>query len=125
MHTQPEFTTPSPEINTARFAIARLQRHFEDVVDPCGPTDELGCLTFSELTVEDVFPPYPPLPPALGPCDPRADLAAAVAALLAASSAAGDVREILRFAYAVRDLRELESSTHLDSGYCVQHGGRA
>jgi|GEM_PF-3688651 len=114
MTPHPTFTAPSADITTARLALARLQRHLAEAVDPLHVGDELTSLAFAVLTVEDIHPPYPPLPEDIGPSSGlRADLAAATDALLAASSAATTARETLRLAYAIRDLRGLERSPRL------------
>lgn len=120
------FTTPSAHITAAREALTRLHHHLARVVGPLDPTTDLTTLAFANLTLETVNPPYPPLAaesfPDLGAAlQPRADLAAAIAALKAASFDADTARETLRLAYVITDLRELENSPYLDA---TIHGDR-
>lgn len=108
------FTEPSGQITEARHAIARLQRHLAHAVGPFDASTDLSSLALAAMSLESIHPPYPPLPPDIGASlDPRADLDAAIAVLLQASAAAGTARETLRFAYVIRDLREVEHSPHL------------
>lgn len=114
------FTTPSAHITAARKALARLQHHLDRAVGPLDPTTDLTTLAFANLTLETVNPPHPPLDADLllelgAPTEPRADLAAAIAALKAASFDADTARETLRLAYVITDLRELENSPYLDA----------
>jgi hypothetical protein len=113
----PEFTRPSDAIVVARVAIARLQMHFEDAVDSFDESADVTSLLLAWLSLETIDPPYPPLPLDLTPSvDPRADLEAAITALLQLSAEATTARETLRFAYVVRDLREVENSPYLATG---------
>ncbi|MGQ0631613.1 MAG: hypothetical protein ACT4P1_11255 [Sporichthyaceae bacterium] len=111
---EPQFTEPSDAISEARFAIARLQRHLAHAVGPLDACADLSSVAFAVLSLESIRPRYPPLPPDIAPSiEPRADLDIAVAALLHASADATTARETLRFAYVIRDLREVENSPYL------------
>jgi hypothetical protein len=112
-HPAPAFTDPSTAINQARYAIARLQRHLAQAVGAIDASADLSSIAFAILTLESVHPPYPPLSGDVVSEDPAADLDAAIAALLRASGEAPTARETLRFAYVIRDLRELENSPYL------------
>ena len=108
------FSDPPPDVQRARLAMARLEQHLLAVIDPLDPTCDLTSLAFAFLSLEDIHPPYPPLPDGIAPSpDPRADLVLAVHHLRAAAENAGSAAEILRYAYTVRDLHELTGSRHL------------
>jgi hypothetical protein len=110
------FTQPTDEVSTARNALARLRRHLEEVVDPLADTAIPTDLTFAILTLEDVFPPYPPLLEDSEPSDdPLADFTASIDALLGASSSAQTARDTLRYAYVIRDLRCIEADPAFES----------
>jgi hypothetical protein len=111
---EPRFTQPSDAIAEARLAIARLHRHLAHAVGPLDACADLSSVAFAVLSLESINPPFPPLPPDIAASpDPRADLDIAVAALLQASADAMTAREKLRFAYVIRDLREVEDSPYL------------
>lgn len=111
-----DFTHPSADVATARLALARLQAHLDLTLDPLAETTIATDLAFAVLTLEDIYPPYPPIADELTPSvDPRADFALAMNALFAASAAATSARETLRFAYVIRDLRTLEEAPPFDS----------
>ncbi|HEX3827252.1 MAG TPA: hypothetical protein VHV82_08275 [Sporichthyaceae bacterium] len=121
----PEFTfsSPTPQITTARLALARLERHLHTAVDPCDAGADCTDLMFAIMGLEDVHPPYPPLSdePGAGP-DPRADLELALTALRAAIEKSDTAGEILRLALVVRDLLPLSDSPHLGTAGADQHG---
>ena len=111
-----DFTHPSTDVATARRALARLQAYLDLTLDPLAETTIATDLAFAVLTLEDIYPPYPPIADELTPSvDPRADFALAMSALFAASAAATSARETLRFAYVIRDLRMLEEAPPFDS----------
>lgn len=116
MNPEITFTQPSEHITAARQALARLECHFDDVVGALDPTADLTTLALATLTMETVNPPYPPLEcdDTWSTCDPRADLAAAIAALKAASVEAETARDTLRLAHVICDLRDLQDSPYLD-----------
>lgn len=108
------FSTPPQPVQRARLAMARLEAHLAAVIDPMAPDPELTSVAFAFMALEDVHPPYPPLPADLEPsADAAADLDAAIAALGAAGETAASVVDILRYAYAIRDLREITDSPYL------------
>ncbi len=108
------FTEPGDLIAAARLAIARVEGHLAAVVGPLDPTTDRTSIALAAMSLESVHPPYPPLPldvPAS--LDPEAELQAAIAALRQASTEATSAQEILRLAYVIRDLREVEHSPYL------------
>lgn len=108
------FTEPGDLITAARLAIARLERHFFLAVGPLDATTDLTSIALAVMSLESVYPPYSPLPPDPGASlDPEADLQSAITAVRQASGEATTAQEILRLAYVVRDLRELENSPYL------------
>lgn len=108
------FTEPGDLITAARLAIARVERHLGEVVGPLDATTVLTSVALAVMFLESVYPPYRPLPPDVAASlDPEADLAAAIAALRQASAEATTAQEILRLAYVVCDLREVEHSPYL------------
>lgn len=111
-----DFTHPSADVSAARRALARLQAYFDLALDPLAETTIATDLAFAVLTLEDVYPPYPPIADELTPSvDPRADFALAISALVAASATATSARETLRFAYVIRDLRAVGEAPPFDS----------
>lgn len=112
--TEITFATPPEPVQRARLAMARLEAHLAQVIDPMAPDFELTSVAFAFMALEDVHPPYPPLPADLEPsADAAADLDAAIAALGAAGEEATSAVDILRFAYTIRDLREISNSPYL------------
>lgn len=111
-----DFTRPSADVSTARRALARLQAYLDLTLDPLAETTIATDLALAVLTLEDVYPPYPPIADELTPSvDPCGDFALAISALVAASAAATSARETLRFAYVIRDLRAVEEAPPFDS----------
>lgn len=114
MNPELTFTDPSPDVQRARLAMARLEQHLLAVIGPLDPDCDLSILAFAFLALEDIYPPYTPLPDGVeASLDPRADLLLAVHHLNAAAERAGSASEVLRYAYAIRDLRELAGSRNL------------
>lgn len=114
MNPELTFTEPPPDVQRARLAMARLEQHLLAVIDPLDPDCDLSTLAFAFLALEDIYPPYTPLPEGIeASIDPRADLLIAVHHLNVAAERAGSATEVLRFAYAIRDLRELAGSFNL------------
>jgi hypothetical protein len=112
--TEITFATPPEPVQRARIAMARLEAHLAQVIDPMAPDFELTSVAFAFMALEDVHPPYPPLPVDLEPsADAAADLEAAIAALDAAGEQATSAADILRFAYTIRDLCEINDSPYL------------
>ena len=110
------FTEPTAHISAAREAIARLEDHLGRVIGPLDATTDFTSLLVASMCLETIDPPYPPLDPdAYTSLEPRADLEAAIEALLAASKAADTAQETLRLAEVVYDLRELTDSPYLDA----------
>lgn len=108
------FTTPPAPVQQARLAMARLEAHLAQVIDPMAPDPELTSIAFAFMALEDLHPPYPPLPADLAPSvDAAADLDLAIAALGEAGEEATNAVDILRYAYTIRDLRELTDSSYL------------
>lgn len=108
------FTDPPPVVQQARLAMARLERHLFAAIGPLDPSCDQSSLAFAFLDLEDVYPPYRPLPlPVEASEDPRADLDLAIQLLTGASASAGTAVDTLRYAYAIRYLRELDGSPYL------------
>jgi hypothetical protein len=108
------FATPPETVQRARIAMARLEAHLAQVIDPMAPDFELTSVAFAFMSLEDVHPPYPPLPTDLEPsADAAADLDVAIDALGVAGEEATSAVDILRFAYTIRDLREISDSPYL------------
>lgn len=108
------FTDPPPAVQQARLAMSRLEGYLFAVIGPLDASCDLSSLTFAFLDLEDVYPPYRPLQRPVEPsADPRADLDLAIRLLIAASTSTGTAVDTLRYAFAVRYLRELETSPYL------------
>lgn len=118
------FTAPTPEISAARVALARLGRHLDLVLGPLSESLLATDLTFAVLGLEDVHPPYPPLPEVDPSDDPGGDFAAAVHALLVASSQASTAADTLRYAYVLRDLRAMEAAPDFAAVLAADGSGR-
>ncbi len=81
--TEITFASPPEPVQRARLAMARLEAHLAQVIDPMAPDFELTSVALAFMALEDVHPPYPPLPADLEPsADAAADLEAAIAAAL-------------------------------------------
>lgn len=105
------FTEPPPEVQAARLALARLERGLHRNSDPLAPSVELDCVAMAFLALEAVTPPYPPLPPVEPSADPATDLTEALARLAEAGADADSAAAKLRYAFAARDLTELDTVT--------------
>lgn len=109
------FTIPSAAVQGARLALARLEQGLHAASDPLAPSVSLDHIAMAFLALEDVAPPYPPLPAvttAADPrTDPRADLAEALSWLEKANAETDRVGEKLRYSRAARDLTAL---AHID-----------
>lgn len=105
------FADPPPLVQQARLAMARLQQHLVETLDPLDPSCDLSSLAFAFLELEAVHPPYTPLPVhAEASVDPREDYDLAVCALIEAMRSADRVVDKVRFALAIRLLLELQDS---------------
>jgi hypothetical protein len=119
------FTAPNDHITVARQAIDRLQGHLGRAIGPFDATTDFTSLLIASMCLEAIDPPYPPVEPdASISLDPRADLAMAIEALMAASKAAETAQETLRLAEVAHDLRELTDSAYLGT-VSTDNGDRA
>ncbi|MBA3741496.1 hypothetical protein [Sporichthya sp.] len=108
MNPEPIFTDPPEVVQLARLALASAQLRLALDEHPLDPCCDLTAIGLAFLSLESVYPPYPPLTDIEDSDDQGFDIADAVRLLGAAIVYADTAADVARYAATIADLAELD-----------------